>query len=151
MAVQGMSAEQLLESLERATGTYTPFQGRNAFAVGGNQQEFLQTFRNSTDPKTEQSTTILQSLTMMNGPFVTRATDPRNSATLAAVIDYPLFDTAGRIEALYLASLSRKPTAEELEKLVAYVESGGPQKDSARALGDVFWALLNSSEFKLIH
>jgi hypothetical protein len=27
------------------------------------------------------------------------------------------------------------------------VERGGPHKNSARALCDVFWALLNSSEF----
>ena len=54
---------------------------------------------------------------------------------------------AERIEALYLAALSRTPRADELDRLVKYVESGGAAKDPKKALSDVFWALLNSSEF----
>ena len=48
---------------------------------------------------------------------------------------------------LYLAALGRKPTAAESAKLVPYVEKGGPAGDPNQALADVFWALLNSSEF----
>ena len=40
---------------------------------------------------------------------------------------------------------------EELERLVKYVEKGGPSSDSKKALADVFWALLNSSEFIFNH
>ena len=36
-------------------------------------------------------------------------------------------------------------------KLVAYVEKGGPSGDPGLALADVFWALLNSSEFVFNH
>ena len=32
-----------------------------------------------------------------------------------------------------------------------YVDKGGPSGDSAKALCDVFWALLNSSEFCVNH
>ena len=39
----------------------------------------------------------------------------------------------------------------ELAGLVEYVDSGGPSKDEKTALGDVFWALLNSSEFLFNH
>ena len=39
----------------------------------------------------------------------------------------------------------------ETSRLVRYVEGGGPSKDSAKALADVFWMLLNSSEFILNH
>jgi len=59
--------------------------------------------------------------------------------------------TPGRIEALYLQTLSRKPRPEESERLVRYVESGGPRHDPKEALTDVFWALLNSAEFMLNH
>jgi len=55
------------------------------------------------------------------------------------------------VEELYLATLSRKPTPEESAKLVAYVNKGGPSGDRDRALADVFWVLLNSSEFLLNH
>jgi peptidyl-dipeptidase A len=37
------------------------------------------------------------------------------------------------------------------ERFVKYVEGGGAQKDKKKALADVFWALLNSSEFMLNH
>jgi hypothetical protein len=35
--------------------------------------------------------------------------------------------------------------------LVAYVNTGGPTGDAKKALADVFWALLNTSEFILNH
>jgi hypothetical protein len=38
-----------------------------------------------------------------------------------------------------------------MERLTAYVASGGPVKDHKAALADVFWALLNSSEFLFNH
>jgi hypothetical protein len=34
---------------------------------------------------------------------------------------------------------------------VPYVDKGGPSGDSRKALADVYWALLNSSEFILNH
>jgi hypothetical protein len=34
---------------------------------------------------------------------------------------------------------------------VRYIRSGGPHKDPRRAVADVFWVLLNSSEFCLNH
>jgi hypothetical protein len=34
---------------------------------------------------------------------------------------------------------------------VAYVEHGGSSGDRSKALGDVFWALLNSPEFRFNH
>ena len=56
-----------------------------------------------------------------------------------------------KIETLYLTALSRFPRPEETERLSAYVNNGGPRGDVRLALGDVFWALLNSSEFILNH
>jgi hypothetical protein len=52
---------------------------------------------------------------------------------------------------LFLATLSRKPIANENARLVAFVDSGGSEHDSQKALADVFWALLNSGEFILNH
>ena len=55
-----------------------------------------------------------------------------------------------KIETLYLASLSRKPTATELVRLRSHVEKAGPAgRDDA--LADVFWVLLNSAEFVVNH
>ena len=47
-----------------------------------------------------------------------------------------------------LATLSRRPTADESERLVAHVQKAG---DPRKGYGDIVWAVLNSSEFTLNH
>jgi hypothetical protein len=49
---------------------------------------------------------------------------------------------------LYIRTLGRKPTNEELVKLSSIVAS---EQDQKRALEDVFWGLLNSREFMFNH
>src|SRR5690606_14134307 len=45
MSLQGLSPEQLFDSLLQATGTYQPFQPQNAFVFGNTPQgEFADTF-----------------------------------------------------------------------------------------------------------
>jgi hypothetical protein len=56
-----------------------------------------------------------------------------------------------KVETIFLATLSRLPTADEFARYGSYVERGGSTNDQRRALTDVFWALLNSSEFILNH
>jgi hypothetical protein len=151
MSLKGLTPEQLFDSIAQATGYYEPYANRDPFAMQNNspRTEFLQMFDNSRDAVTEQQTTILQALAMMNGQFVSDATSLEKSATLAAVAEFPQMTTVERIETLYLAALSRLPRADELERLVPYVDKGGAAKDPKKALGDLFWALLNSSEFLL--
>ena len=70
----------------------------------------------------------------------------------------PLGFVAERVEALYLATLARKPEKKELDRAVQFVENAVKGKDgkagrtaTSNALADVFWALLNSPEFVLNH
>ena len=46
---------------------------------------------------------------------------------------------------------SRRPKPEELSLLVRYVDRREGADDRAKALADVFWALLNGPEFHLNH
>ena len=128
----------------------------------------------------------------LNGRLVNRAAAAVPGMTLAGILDFPA-DDALKIEALYLRTLSRKPTAAEVARWVEYVntprevvaenkgqqrqlmklgrhEKRSPKKNPLGALEraarkldpseptakqqayeDVFWALLNSSEFILNH
>jgi hypothetical protein len=148
-----MSAEQLYASLSIATGYRSGSRSSNPFAVDMNSEKarFQETFRNETDSPSERAMTILQALAMMNGGLTTRATTLDRSRTLASVVDYPLFDMKERVEALYLAVFSRPPRPEETTRLIAYL--GAPKTKAAKrkAYADVFWALLNSSEFMTNH
>jgi hypothetical protein len=93
---------------------------------------------------------VQQALTLLNGRFVAWATDPDANPTLLAVARTPGMSTARRIEALYLTTLSRKPTADEGARLSRYVGEGERSREAER-LSDVFWVLLNSSEFRTNH
>jgi len=152
-AVKGMSAEQLYASLSIATGYRNDRNTDNPFAVDMNSEKarFQETFRNETDSPSERAMTILQTLAMMNGGLTTRATTLDRSRTLASVVDYPLFDARERVEALYLAVFSRKPQPEETARLVKYVSAPKTDAERRKAYANVFWALLNSSEFTTNH
>jgi hypothetical protein len=131
-------------------------------------------FKNDNAEPVDIEATILQALGLMNSNAIDQSTAPGRGNTLSAVLETPFLDTAGRIETLYLATLNRRPTPQESARLVKYVESGGTHStskpkmknvfnqmittdktktrgDKDVALGDVFWALLNSSEFLTNH
>ncbi len=100
---------------------------------------------------TEAQTSILQALTVMNGRLIADQTSLDKGETLAAIADAPFLSTEKKVEALFYATLTRKPTAEESEKFSSFIERGGPSGDKAKATADVFWVLLNSTEFLFNH
>jgi hypothetical protein len=166
MPLRGLTPEQLFDSVAMATGYRSTGSAGNDLIsgiTGGNRSprsEFLHKFANQTERPVEAQTSILQALTLMNGTVVADATSLERSETLAAVADAPFVSAAERVSTLYLATLSRKPTAKELERAVKFVEDAVREAKAdekarraarAEALADVFWALLNSSEFILNH
>jgi hypothetical protein len=145
MALKSLSPEQIYESVQQATG----FSDRDGPSSRRRiRPEFMAKFSGAQRPETPLS--ILQALALMNGKLTADVTDLERSQTLAAVIDAPFFDTAERIETLYLAALTRLPRPDERERLVKYV-TDNTEEGRRRALADVFWALLNSGEFILNH
>lgn len=148
MQVKGMTGEQFYDSVAQAVGVRNSFDP-NSTILGSEKSAFVQSFSDSLSSPTERQKSVLQALVMMNGIVVTRATGLENSFTLRAVSEYPLFDSAECVEALFVATLSRRPTAQESARFVKYVDSGGATGERSAALSDVFWALLNSNEFSL--
>jgi hypothetical protein len=151
MPIKGLTGEQLFDSLCQATGFRdgTNMQQR-IFSFGSVRSNFLDKFTDQ-DKRTEYHTSIPQALTMMNNQIIANATHPDRGEVLGAIVSSSFMSNKARIEALYLAALSRKPTKEESDRFVRYVERGGVSGSPKKALGDVFWALLNSTEFSFNH
>jgi hypothetical protein len=152
--LRGLTPEQFFDSLAEAVGFYQPYRSDNPFVIDTNspRARFLDLFRDSAESALERETTILQALAMMNGDFIGDATSLEDSQTLKAVIEFPGMTDSQRLQTVFLASLSRQPTIPELQRfekyLAAATEGNNPK---AEALSDVFWALLNCSEFLLNH
>lgn len=152
--LRGLSKDQLLASVNEAVGRFTAFEISNPYVFFGEttpESEFRDMFGDQDENATQRQTSILQSLLMMNGQLTADATSLESSQTLASIIHYPDFATADRVDAIFLAVLTRLPDEDERAEFVAYVDSGGVSGSSDRALSDVFWVLLNSTEFRFNH
>ena len=147
--MRGLTSAQLFDSLREATGQKAE-DDRFDFAQRGARADFLARFPDPDHPA-EAQTSILQALYLMNGKMVADATTVQGNPSLRILAEAAKMTTARRVEELYLAVLSRRPRPAETARLVKYIDAGGPQHDPKKALADVLWALLNSSEFYLNH
>lgn len=152
MAVKTLTAEQIYDCLKIATCTLDAPATQSRFPQNNlARQTFLAKFEAPTQSPTEFQSGIPQALTMMNGQLLASMTDVNQSDILQAVSESPFFSDEDRVEILFLATLARRPTSSERSQFLDYVKTGGPAKDSRKALSDVLWALLNSTEFILNH
>ena len=146
------TAEQMLASLARATA----IEGKSAAAADKTDFKSEQTRKGridslklfcTGDPPTgaaEYEPTIPAALFLMNGDLTSRTTGLSANPAFAPLFDAtPPPDTA--IDALFLATLSRMPTAPERTAFAeSLCEANLPRP---RAVEDALWALLNSTEF----
>lgn len=148
MPVRGFTGEQLYDSLRTAAGQPVERSDTGRGQGSDARRRFTAQFLVARTVSAERSTT--QALTMLNGRLTNDLADPAKNPTVAGVVNAPFLDTAGKVQTLFLATLGRKPTAKELKAMTAHVE-GASESDRGRALGDVFWALVNSTEFNTNH
>jgi hypothetical protein len=147
-----MRAEELYESLLTATqadNTATSYEQRES-----TKRQWLEQFTVAfgTDDNEETTTfngTIPQTLMMMNGDLVNKATSVDKGSFLERVSKDAKMNNAAKIQHLYLAALARRPTTQEiaLANELMVLRKGDP----IAALQDVWWAVLNSNEFILNH
>jgi Protein of unknown function (DUF1553)/Protein of unknown function (DUF1549) len=151
MSVRGLNGLQLYESFVIATGYRGGKVVRDGVEItdfratdlrGQFQQQFPFPLK-----QTDSQTSILQALLMMNGLAMQQMTDLKQGELLLAIADAPVFSTAEKVDSLFLATLGRRPTDDEREKYTSYVD----RINTKQALADVFWVLLNSTEFLFNH
>jgi hypothetical protein len=156
-AIRMLSAEQILDAISAATGVPEPFKGYPAgtraveLAEGGINHPFLQAFSKpvrdvSCECAREDDPSLPQMLHLLNNKgMLTKVNSPE--ARLAKALAQKK-DDAAVIEQIYLATLSRRPTAAEVNIATRHIASVG---DRSRGLQDLQYALFNVGEFLLRH
>jgi hypothetical protein len=155
-ALRRIKAETFLDCISQITDTKNKFPGLPVgaravqIADGGISNYFLSTFGRASREtvcscEVKLEPTLSQSLHLLNGDTTTQRILQGN------LVGRRLGEKKTPlqiIEELYIASLSRKPTPDEMAKVSGALAA---EKDQKKALEDVFWALLNSREFMFNH
>jgi len=146
-----MEAEQLYESLLTATQADRTRRSYEEQEKSKSQwlQQFVSTFGNDEgEESTTFNGTIPQVLMMMNGELIRQAVSLDQGGFLWRVASSK-DPSAKKINYLFLAGLARNATQREID--VANKLLVARQGNVAEALQDIWWAILNSNEFILIH
>ena len=151
MTVRPLSSEQLYDCIRVALDAGAG-NGADPMSEFLNPQRlmFLSTLQTPGGPSSEYQAGVPQVLMLMNGPVMSAATDIERSRLLAA-LQAPWFDDAQRVEALFLATLSRRPQGDEHSEFLEYIADAEAHGGQRAALADALWALFNSAEFALNH
>lgn len=153
MNVKLLTAEQMYDCITVASMLVSAEAGSgfNLARVGNaTREQFLQQFRAPAGRSTEYQSGIPQALTLMNGGLINNATGLASSGLLES-LKVPFIKNKDRVEILYLATLSRRPTPSEQELLGSYISEETSGDELYESLADVLWALLNSAEFTMNH
>jgi len=152
---QPLRSDQLFNAILTALDTPEPAEalnrrGRPGDGAGrfGNatiRQAFEVAFGyDPSDPRETVVSSIPQALAMMNGVRLNLAVRAAGQETLLGRLLNQIKDDELLVEELYLRTLSREPTGDELKSAIAYLKE---TKNRAAVFEDLLWALLNSSEF----
>lgn len=92
---------------------------------------------------------VAQALILLNGKALESGVRAHTGSVLSDILAIPGSE-ADRVEALFLRALARKPSEAELGTFLRGLAGKAP-KARVEAYEDLFWALLNSSEFLFNH
>jgi Protein of unknown function (DUF1553)/Protein of unknown function (DUF1549)/Bacterial Ig-like domain (group 2) len=155
--VKRLTAEQLADALDFATGSREKYPGlplgTRAIALPDTnvRSYFLDVFGRPPRQVTcecERSTqpNIAQALNLLNGDSLNRKMAAPGSRLERLFQGHT--PVAEIIEEIYLATLSRLPTPDEIAKAQGWVAAASSPREGAQ---DLLWALLNSREFLFNH
>jgi hypothetical protein len=156
--VKRLTAEQLLDAIDLATGTIEKFPripaGTRAISLPDTNYAsfFLDTFgrplravacecERSSDPN------LSQALHLMNGELLNRKL-VQGDGRLSRMLKDPKLTDETLVRRVYLLSFCRPPTAAELA-MAKIMLAESPSRPAAAQ--DLFWAMLNSKEFLFNH
>lgn len=146
MIVKPLTPDQIFDSLLTLTEIHKAGKAEN---TEKERSEFRKQIRDTFIGDQEQTGapkfngTITQSLMLMNSPIIIRATSATPGTMLYRIASSNA-NTADKVEAIYMAALSRKPSGSE-KTLLGQMRA--KSKNEKEFLEDVLWMLVNSGEF----
>lgn len=153
-------AEALLDSLVQATGVRENFGGAPAGFSAAQlpdaeiNSDFLALFgkpqrADACECERDGDSNMLQALHLINGQSILRRVTDPNGRVAQLLKQNPPLSNDQLVEELYLWSLARRPTAQEIEVANKHFATYGDQQ-RADAAQDLMWSLLNSRDFLLV-
>ncbi len=152
---QRLSAEVLLDAIDDVTDSPTRFSGlpKTTRALQLPDEDYSNQFLTLFGrPKRESACecervsepSLSQSLFVMNNGFVlSKATGP-----YAVDLANDKREAERKVRELFLKTLSREPTPQEMQNALKYIAS---EKDQKTAFGNLIWTLVNTKEFLFVH
>jgi len=148
MLAKPLTPEQLYDSflvLSPPDNQAAGLQG-NVQSLDSIRMQFVRQMRTPPGDPTELRAGTLQTLLLMNGQFMDNLTAPDRSSVLGA-LNAPYLTAADQVEAIFLATLSRPPEPDQQQEYVQMLNECKTPEEKMRALGDLLWAVVNSTEF----
>ncbi len=177
---KALSPDQVFDSLEQSLQLPVGRINSDAARFSGDRSQLVSRLSETVGATPEDyAAGIPQALLLMNGKMTSDAIGWEQSQLLRSVLESPFFNDADRIDTLFMAVLTRRPSDAERDALMQYVSAAqtltatpasaaatgmppGPSVDQstipskgrvsqhqAAAFGEILWALLNSPEFVL--
>jgi hypothetical protein len=151
-------AEALMDTLIQATAVPENFPGvpagfRAAQLPDANSENaFLRLFGKSQrmeacECERDNGSNMLQALHFLNGKSIQARVN--NPAGRASTLAKQKMSDADLVTELYLWSLARRPNDAELQVGTTFLKTHAERR--VEAAQDIFWALLNSRDFVLVH
>lgn len=135
-----LSAEQLADSVWRVTG-------HTGDLPADVRKKFLAAYANPPrEPEGEFAPSVKAALFLSHDSTVLSWLQPTSGPLVERL--QAETDSMKAIEAIYQSVLSRSPTVEETATMSTFIDNA---ENRVRALGDVIWALMSTTEFGLNH
>jgi len=119
--------------------------------LAGYESRFVQLFGGEPGkPPATFEATADQSLFLANDPAITQMVRPKTGNTVDRLLKLPADNIPAIAEELYLSTLTRLPTPEDLADVQALL-AGAPAEARAELLYELVWATVMSAEFRFNH
>lgn len=116
----------------------------------GQQNDFITRFGDlGEDEFLDRGETVTQRLLLMNGDMIRENID--NTLNVPSKMRNLTSDDQKAIEVVFLATLTRRPTSEEVDFFQISLNRDSKNRITSQAFIDLYWAILNSAEFRWNH